>query len=264
MTPAILRRLSALLITPEQMAEVLEIIADVRADAEALIVERRRKDRERKALRNSAETPRNSSEIPRNSAETPRVEQFIVYQQTVHPQDDVRDRSRSDTGEQRKSPTPPIEITSSLRSEVGGGTCVDARAREYPSDKTIREESRVLADEVMQILGIDTEFIPPGWCGAPLWFEQGLRSGWKPEIVRIAAQRVAKTKKDGPPDGYRYLGKPIAREHKLAEAPIPSVSPVGGINARQDQRELPLLRSVGRRGFASLAVEAFERAKSKG
>ena len=113
-------------------------------------------------------------------------------------------------------PTPPLTTPTPLDDTY----VRDARARD--PDLSIREKAAVLASEVMTILGIDEEFIPPGWCGAPMWFEAGLRSGWKPEIVRIAAQRVAKTKRDGPPTTFRYLGKPIAKEHALAAAPIPT------------------------------------------
>ena len=75
----------------------------------------------------------------------------------------------------------------------------------------------------MQALGIDLEFVPPGWCGAAMWLQAGLNSGWRPELVRLAVDRVRARKNYQLPFSYRYLSQPIAREHQLmAERSLPT------------------------------------------
>lgn len=120
--------------------------------------------------------------------------------------------------------SPPIQtkeesLPSTTESYVGGG---GTRARE----PVISEAAHQLAAEVMKTLEIDTRFVPPGWCGAALWFQMGLTSGWQPELVRIAAAKVRARRHYEPPHSYRYLGPPIDREHKLHAAPSLPIPPV--------------------------------------
>jgi hypothetical protein len=95
-----------------------------------------------------------------------------------------------------------------------------ARARE----PLISDLAGQLADEIMRTLGIDLEFVPPGWCGAALWLQTGLNVGWRPEIVRVAVDRVRARKSYKLPSTYRYLNQPILDEHKMAEQLPMSIS----------------------------------------
>ena len=106
----------------------------------------------------------------------------------------------------------PLQMERREEEERGGG---GGRAPEAIDDlSTLAIE---LADEVSLILGIGTgPDTPYGWCGAAMWFQAGLTSGWNPEVVRIAARKIASGKRDGPPSTFRYLEKPITREHELA------------------------------------------------
>ena len=78
-----------------------------------------------------------------------------------------------------------------------------------------------MAEQVYDIFGFDRDFIPPAWMGMQAWLEAGVRSGWKPDLVRLAARKVAAKKKGGPPHNFRYLGPAIVQEHELAAAPPP-------------------------------------------
>lgn len=126
----------------------------------------------------------------------------------------------SDTPNESASDTNKGRITfSSQDSVVGDGK---TRAREA----MISPEAFALADDVMRILGIDVEFVPPGWCGAPMWLQAGLNSGWRPEIVRVAVAKVRARPRFQPPYSFRYLAKPITREHEIWAEPALPVSPV--------------------------------------
>jgi hypothetical protein len=120
----------------------------------------------------------------------------------------------SAVGQTKKESSLPTDSESD-----GGG---DARAREPSPAPMISEMAHQLAREVMQTLEIDIAFVPPGWCGAALWFETGIKSNWRPELVRIAAAKVRARRHYEPPWSYTYLLKPIEREHKLhANPPLP-------------------------------------------
>jgi hypothetical protein len=83
---------------------------------------------------------------------------------------------------------------------------------------------------VCTIFGFDPQFVPPEWIGLAYWLEQGLRGGWKADLVRIAARKVAAKRKGSPPGSFRYLGPVIADAHALAAAPPPqaTVHKMGG------------------------------------
>jgi hypothetical protein len=105
----------------------------------------------------------------------------------------------------------------------GGGGGGVARARE----SYIGEEAFALADEVMRTIGIDPNFPSPGWCGLAMWLQAGLNSGWRPELVRIAVARVRARKGFEIPFTFKYLARPIQREHEAAAEPPLPVPPVG-------------------------------------
>ncbi len=98
-----------------------------------------------------------------------------------------------------------------------------ARARE---SFKITQQAYQLADEVMQTLGIDLNFIPPAWMGCAMWMQTGLNGGWRPDLVRIAAARIRARKRHELPYNFRYLEKPIQREHQLAAEPHLPIPPV--------------------------------------
>lgn len=126
--------------------------------------------------------------------------------------------------------------------------------------------ARELADELYTIFGFAPDFVPPAWMGLTHWLEAGLRGGWKSDLVRLAARKVAARRKGTPPTNFRYLGPAIVDEHALAAAPPPrsTVHNLGkgangkrtvqdaarelaerlaGESAEHEQRTLNLLRS---------------------
>lgn len=124
--------------------------------------------------------------------------------------------------------SPPNQIREkpllSIDSELVGGAESRARAREETFE--ISEQATQLADEIMLTFGIDIKFIPPGWCGAPMWLQAGLNSGWRPELVRITAAKLKARKNFQVPYSFRYLGQPIQREHELFAEPHLPITPV--------------------------------------
>lgn len=96
-----------------------------------------------------------------------------------------------------------------------------------------------LASELATICGFpDSTNWPPGWCGAPMWVGKCLAEGWFPQLMRDETRAVAKRKRDGPIESFRYLEKPLARAHALHAAPLPQVaiSEPETIHARQSTR----------------------------
>lgn len=92
------------------------------------------------------------------------------------------------------------------------------RARE----SAISDAAFALADEVMTTLAISIEFIPPGWCGLPMWLQCGIACGWRPELVRIAAAQLRARRGYQPPYSFKYLKGPIERAHReFATPPLP-------------------------------------------
>jgi hypothetical protein len=123
------------------------------------------------------------------------------------------------------SPTLPSLTTPPPNDGGGGG----ARASEH--DGSISRQAHELANDVLAIVGIDRRFVPPGWCGLAMWLSAGLASKWQPELVKVAAQRVAAARqRGGPPNSYRYLEQPIVREHEQAARPIKPAPTVQALN----------------------------------
>ena len=119
----------------------------------------------------------------------------------------------------------------STDSESVGGA--ESRAREETFK--ISEQATQLADEIMLTFGIDIKFIPPGWYGAPMWLQAGLNSGWRPELVRIAAAKLRGRRNFQVPYSFRYLGPPIQREHELfAEPHLPTTPVIASQNNEVD------------------------------
>jgi hypothetical protein len=84
-------------------------------------------------------------------------------------------------------------------------------------------DTGMLAHELRMIFGIQEDDVP-GWRhdAMAVWLAAGRAAGWQPQIVRIAARRVASQRRGrGLPNSFRYLDKPIASEHDLAARPVP-------------------------------------------
>jgi uncharacterized protein YdaU (DUF1376 family) len=105
---------------------------------------------------------------------------------------------------------------------------------EEDADAVTRARASELTEQIYDIFGFDRVFIPPTWFGLQHWLEAGLRGGWKPDLVRLAAKKVVVRSKRGPPNSFRYLGPVIVQEHELAAAPVPTVPLV-------PLRQLPLV-----------------------
>lgn len=119
---------------------------------------------------------------------------------------------------ERKVSTPSKErITSSLRSEVDQHH--RRRARPLVSPRSIE-----IVNLVMRLAGIETEFRPPGWVGAPYRVETvWLAEGWTDAQIAAGVETAIARKRDGPPDSIHYFEKPIRRMIAANSAPLPNV-----------------------------------------
>lgn len=111
-----------------------------------------------------------------------------------------------------------------------------------------------VATELAAICGFPSpDDWPPGWCGSPHWVQKCLNEGWLPEIMIAETRAVAKRKRDGPPDSFRYLEKPLARAHAQHQAPLPKVEipkleTINGTHpATQNRSAIDAIREVRRR-----------------
>jgi hypothetical protein len=107
----------------------------------------------------------------------------------------------------------------------------------------VRARAHELCEQVYDIFGFDREFIPPGWMGLEHFIEAGIRGGWKPDLIRVAARKIAAKKRDGPPRGYRYLEPAIVQEHVLAAAPPPQPRDNGHASTI-GERQLNLVQTI--------------------
>jgi hypothetical protein len=192
--------------------------------------ERRARDAERKRKSRAASAVSPGRAVTARTSGAPaESEQAIATKK-----DTQRRRSRAASSMSRGQPVTPSPTLSPstppsiTTPPVGGDGGVRAR------DGVISTQAIELADEVMAILGVDRESVPPAWCGAAMWLSAGIATGWRPELVRLAAQRVAAARRrEGPPGSYRYLEKPILHEHQEAARPVPPAPP-----------DLPLMSTV--------------------
>jgi hypothetical protein len=133
---------------------------------------------------------------------------YDKYQKVSLPSDAPADAAiDAPTTHQRRR----VEVKEIQEEEGGGGSAREA------------DPACTLASEVMVVLGIDPLHPPPGWYGAPMRLRCGLASGWTAEVVLLTARKIAAGKRDGPPESFAYLEKPIAREHALAGRAVPIV-----------------------------------------
>lgn len=122
----------------------------------------------------------------------------------------------------KQEPSTPDAVLGSAKVREGKGIEEhdggDARA------SLIEPRSYDLAAELAKICGHPTpDHWPPGWCGAPMWVQKCLNEGWIPDVMIAETRAVVGRKRDGPPDNFIYLEKPLARAHAMHQAPLPKV-----------------------------------------
>lgn len=108
------------------------------------------------------------------------------------------------------------------RSQIDGGG--DARAR--PQSPSVGDEAHRLFVEILEICAIDRQFVPPGWCGAPMRIQAWINQGWTGDVILIAVRKAMGRKRDGAPDSVGYFERAIAREVALQAAPVPTATVV--------------------------------------
>jgi uncharacterized protein YdaU (DUF1376 family) len=148
-------------------------------------------------------------------------------------------------------PYQPITLTD--KEGVGEG-----RAREG----SISEEAFSINDALLELFKIDKAFVPPGWCGAPMRIQAGLNVGWNREVIVLAAQKIVA--KGFTPDGFAYLEKPIAREHAMAEKPIPQGTSRTTGNREGHERACPCCRNRSLVAAARRAADSLRGASGVG
>lgn len=102
-------------------------------------------------------------------------------------------------------------------------TPVDDHDGEARRDGLINPEAVRIAQVVMKIVGINPEFVPPGWCGAPMRVHVWLAEGWTEPIIRAGVEAAMARKRDGPPETIKYFEKPIRQAIAAQSAPLPNV-----------------------------------------
>jgi hypothetical protein len=60
------------------------------------------------------------------------------------------------------------------------------------------------------------------WCGLGRWLDGGMRGGWKPELIVLAARIVAQQRKGVPPGSFHYLPEPLNQQH---QEPVVNATP---------------------------------------
>ena len=125
----------------------------------------------------------------------------------------------------RKRPTNNVQTMpeqsqpQSPKEDHGGG----ARARD-PAPLVSRE-AIAISNELLVIAGHDLEFVPPGWCGAPMrvmmWMAEPY--SWSRDAMLAGARAAMARKTDGPPSSINYFEKPISRAVAQLAAPVQTV-----------------------------------------
>lgn len=88
----------------------------------------------------------------------------------------------------------------------------------------ISEKAYKVATELAAVCGFPSpDLWPSGWHGSPMWVQKCLNDGWFSEVMIAETRAVCQRKRDGPPDNYLYLEKPLARAHAKHQAPLPKV-----------------------------------------
>lgn len=127
----------------------------------------------------------------------------------------------------------------------------DGKTRARPlATPLISQEAIDLSNKIEQIAGIDSEFPPPQWCGAPMYVAKWLREGWTPDVILVAVQRAVGKNRAGPIVSIKFFEHEIAREIARQAQPLPHVSPAAAA-------EIP----AGRGGRSGSIIEAIDRLK---
>lgn len=67
------------------------------------------------------------------------------------------------------------------------------------------------------------EETPVGWAGCAMWVQKCLSEGWVGEVMIEAAGAVARKKRNGFVESYRYLEKPLAEAMAVYRQPLPTI-----------------------------------------
>lgn len=141
-----------------------------------------------------------------------------------------RDEERN---EERNEPRNEHQGNGIEEKKDGGG---DARAK--PS-AVVSREAITIADELLVLAGHSLEFVPPGWCGAPMrvqaWMDADAR--WTREAMiagaKSAMQRKAENNDTQEIGSVNYFEKPIARIVAQQSAPIKTAEAISVQTHRQ-------------------------------
>lgn len=124
------------------------------------------------------------------------------------------ERQRNETRNDKRN----VHQENRIEEKDGGG---DAPARTKPA-AVVSREAIAIANELMVLAGHSLEFVPPGWCGAPMrvqaWMSADAR--WTREVMIAGAKAAMARKTDGAPSTVNYFEKPIARIVAQQSAPI--------------------------------------------
>lgn len=97
----------------------------------------------------------------------------------------------------------------------------------------IGDDATVLSRELLVVVGLDYEFLPPSWCGFALHLQGWLNAGASADVIRVAFRKVMGNRNSAP-DSPLYFAKAIAREQALLAQPLPTIS--GGLHGKPGRR----------------------------
>jgi hypothetical protein len=105
------------------------------------------------------------------------------------------------------------------------------KGREIDDDTKMRAGASLISAEAFEITtelekacGFNLpEELPPGWCGCAMWVQKCLNEGWIGAVMVQSAGGVARRKKGGFIESFKYLEKPLAEAMAEHRAPLPYV-----------------------------------------
>jgi len=132
-----------------------------------------------------------------------------------------RPDGRSPTDAPNRSPNrSPTQdpITLEVRSQKENATLTHARGG------LISPEAFELADRLEKACGFSLpEQTPVGWAGCAMWAQKCLSDGWIADVMVEAAKGVARRKRNGFIESFKYLEKPLAEAMAQHLQPLPEV-----------------------------------------
>ena len=83
----------------------------------------------------------------------------------------------------------------------------------------ISDQATALAHKLFAIVGLDFNFLPPGWCGLALQVETWFSSGCSADAILTAFQRVmARRKTEGAPRTPQYFHDAVIHENAIQQS----------------------------------------------